>query len=173
MPQDSISLGHAPDGIQLHQVLQQHEHVPEVQIPAPSLQAVLDKRRQDDRGLGPHICHAPNIVADEQVKNQGIYEVYYQGGGRMQCCVLGLDLDAYDWSEDVCDDVMQVEDIVGEEKGYKGYQVAMDTPVDENLEWKGKHTVTREWEWTLAGNRIGRGQTNYATQQNQGGFRVQ
>lgn len=54
----------------------------------------------------------------------------------MHCSILGLELEAYDWLKDVYDDVMQVEDIVGEEKGYEGYQVTMDTPVDKNLEWK-------------------------------------
>ncbi len=41
-----------------------------------------------------------------------------------------------DWLDDVNYDIMQVKAVVGEEKGHKGYEVAMDTPVYQYLESK-------------------------------------
>lgn len=43
---------------------------------------------------------------------------------------LALKLDVQDWAEDVCDDVMKKEALVGNEKGNKGHKVRVDAWID-------------------------------------------
>lgn len=67
-------------------------------------------------------------------------------GGTAEAYILTLwehELDAYDWSNDVYDDVVEQEAAVGNQQGHKGDDVGVNASVHQNL---AKNVQDRERE---------------------------
>lgn len=91
--------------------------------------------REEDPTLKPRLSHTFCKITDEEVQDEGVEKFQWRGGvlDRVGCQEY---MEPTDWLDDVNYDIMQVKAVVGEEKGHKGYEVAMDTPVYQYLESK-------------------------------------
>lgn len=78
-----------------------------------------------------------DVLVHQEVEREGTDEA------KRFRSILGGDLphvvDAQDWSEDIGDDVMEKEALVGDEQCHKGHQVRVDTGIEQNLQKMNKN----------------------------------
>lgn len=117
----------------LQQILQQDDDVSEIELPTLRQEVVLDKGRQLDgvfqlrrrQPMTLDVLINEKVESERDDKLEGTRAVLRRCRGELASL-----LNAQDWTEDVRDDVMEQEALVGNEKGNKRHQVRVDPWVD-------------------------------------------